>query len=83
MHSAPDAIAIDNARRLIGARFTSTGRILWNCEVLHDFLLTRFGARDHEVFAVILLDAHRKLIEYVELVHGGVDAASVYIRVKS
>ena len=36
-------------------------------EELHDFLLAQLGARDNEVFALMLLDVHKKLIEYVEL----------------
>ena len=38
------------------------------------------GARDHEVFAVLFLDNRHRLIEYVELFRGTIDAASVYPR---
>ena len=77
---APDSIVIDNARRLIGARFTSGAPVLRNSEALHDFLFTQLGSRDQEVFAIILLDVQRRLIEYVELFHGCVDGASIYSR---
>jgi len=76
----PDDIVIESARQLIGARFTNTSPILPRNETLHDFLLTRLGARDHEVFAVILLDVADRLIEYVELFRGDIAGAPAYPR---
>jgi DNA repair protein RadC len=77
---APDSIIINSARRLIDARFTNSAPILACSELLHDFLHTRLGALDHEAFAIILLDVQHRLIEYVELFHGGVEGASIYPR---
>lgn len=77
---APDSIVIDHARHLIGARFTSGAPVLRNNQKLHDFLLAQLGARDNEVFALMLMDVHHRLIEYVELFHGTVDGASIYPR---
>jgi DNA repair protein RadC len=54
--------------------------VLRDTEALHDFLLTQLGARDQEVFAIILLDVQRRLIEYVELFQGSVGSASIYPR---
>jgi DNA repair protein RadC len=48
------------------------------CSVLPDYPPT--WARDQEVFAIILLDVKRRLIEYVELFQGCVDSASIYPR---
>jgi DNA repair protein RadC len=80
-HEASDSIVIDRARRLIGARFTTRAPELHSNEgQLHDFLLTQLGARDNEVFALMLLDVQNRLIEYVELFHGSVDGASIYPR---
>jgi DNA repair protein RadC len=33
--------------------------------IIEVFLLAKLAAREHEVFAVILLDSERRLIEYV------------------
>jgi DNA repair protein RadC len=79
-HEAPESIVIDCARRLIGARFTAGAPVLRDTQSLHTFLLTQLGSRDQEVFALILLDVHRRLIEYVELFHGSVESASIYPR---
>jgi DNA repair protein RadC len=77
---APDAIVIDSARQRIRTRFTTHAPPLLNNADLHDFLLTQIGARDNEVFALMLLDVHHRLIEYVELFHGSVDGTSIYSR---
>jgi DNA repair protein RadC len=62
------------AQRLLGQQLQ--GR-----EVLvGDFLWGKLGALDHEVFAVLMLDAQNRLIEYVELFRGSVSQASVYPR---
>jgi DNA repair protein RadC len=42
--------------------------------------MLKLGPRDREVFAVILLDARLRLIEYVELFEGSVDGAAVFPR---
>jgi DNA repair protein RadC len=72
---APDSIVIDSARHRI--RFTTHAPELHNHEELHDFLLTQLGARDNEVFALMLLDVRHRLIEYVELFHGSVDSGPI------
>ena len=57
-----------------------------NCEVLNspqvvrDFLRVKLGALEHEVFAVIHLDAQNRVIEYVEMFRGTVSQTSVYPR---
>lgn len=77
---APDSIIIANARRVIATRFTNSAPQVLNNAALHDFLLTQLGARDNEVFALMLLDVQKRLIEYVELFHGSVDSSGVYPR---
>ena len=47
---------------------------------VRDFLSLRLGSLEHEVFAVLLLDASNRLIEFVEFVRGTIDGASVYPR---
>jgi DNA repair protein RadC len=47
---------------------------------VRDFLTVHLGSLEHEVFAVLLLDARNRLIEFVELFRGTIDGASVYPR---
>ena len=41
---------------------------------------SKLGALEHEVFAVIHLDAQNRVIEYVEMFRGTVNQTSVYPR---
>jgi DNA repair protein RadC len=54
--------------------------LLRNSEARHDFVLTQLGARDQEVFAIILLVVQRRFIEYVELFQGCVPGAQAHRR---
>lgn len=47
---------------------------------VRDFLRVRLGMLEHEVFALLLLDAQNGLIDYVELFRGTVTQTSVYPR---
>ena len=49
-------------------------------DAVRDFLRMKFGKLEHEVFAVLMLDAQHRLIEYVELFRGTVSQTSVYPR---
>ena len=49
-------------------------------EVVRDFLRVKLGALEHEVFAVIHLDAQNRVIDYVEMFRGTVSQTSVYPR---
>ena len=49
-------------------------------QVVRDFLQVKLGALQHEVFAVLMLDAQNRVIEYVELFRGSVSQTSVYPR---
>ena len=49
-------------------------------QVVRDFLRVKLGALEHEVFAVIHLDAQNRVIEYVEMFRGTVSQTSVYPR---
>ncbi|MBZ0299795.1 MAG: DNA repair protein RadC [Anaerolineae bacterium] len=48
--------------------------------VVRDFLRVKLGALEHEMFAVIHLDAQNRVIEYVEMFRGTVSQTSVYPR---
>ena len=47
---------------------------------MRDFLRIKLGTLEHEVFAVIHLDAQHRVIEYVEMFRGTVTQTSVYPR---
>lgn len=49
-------------------------------QIVRDFLRVKLGALEHEVFAVIHLDAQNRVIEYVEMFRGTVSQTSVYPR---
>ena len=45
--------------------------VLSSPQAVRDFLWVRLGGLEHEVFAVLMLDAQHRLIEYVELFRRG------------
>lgn len=49
-------------------------------QVVREFLWDRLGALEHEVFAIIHLDAQNRVIEYVEMFRSTVSQTSVYPR---
>ena len=67
------------AQRVLAGRVRGTD-VLTSPAVVKDFLRVKLGALEHEVFAVLMLDAQNHLIEYVELFRGTVNQASVYPR---
>jgi DNA repair protein RadC len=64
--------AVD-AKMQRGASFTST-------DTVKEYLTTKLGGCENEIFAVIFLDAQHRLIEYREMFHGTIDGAAVYPR---
>ncbi len=76
---APARQVLLQAQELIDQQFR--GRFVFSKpHLLRVFLKVHLGQRDHEVFAVFFLDAHHRLIEYVELFRGTIDAAEVHPR---
>lgn len=67
------------AQRLLGRQLPGR-EVLSSPQVVRDFLRVKLGALEHEVFAVLMLDAQHRLIEYVELFRGTVSQTSVYPR---
>lgn len=49
-------------------------------QVVRDFLRIKLGTLEHEVFAIIHLDAQNRVIDYVEMFRGTVSQTSVYPR---
>ena len=56
-----------------GAEFTSP-------VVVKDYLRAKLAGFEHEVFAVLFLDTRHRLIDYVEMFRGTIDAAEVHPR---
>lgn len=56
-----------------GTEFSSPG-------VVNEYLRTKLAGLDHEVFAVLLLDARYRLIAYVEMFRGTIDSTQVHPR---
>lgn len=45
-----------------------------------EYLRAKLAGFEHEVFAVLFMDTHHRLIEYAEMFRGTIDGASVYPR---
>lgn len=67
------------AQKLLWQRLRGS-QVLSSRQAVRDFLSVRLGGLEHEVFAVLMLDAQHALIEYVELFRGTVSQTSVYPR---
>jgi len=67
------------AQKLLWQRLRGS-QVLSSPQAVGDFLRVRLGGLEHEVFAVLMLDAQHALIEYVELFRGTVSETSVYPR---
>jgi DNA repair protein RadC len=54
--------------------------VLGSPQKVREFLRLRLARREHEVFAVLMLDAQHAVIDYVEMFRGTVCQTSVYPR---
>ena len=77
---ASDALVVKHAQRVVAAHFRPGALVLQRVDRLREFVTLQLGSRDHEVFALVLLDRRFRLIDYVELFHGTVDGVTVYPR---
>lgn len=71
---------IEGARQAIIHSFPSMQHCMSSPTQVFDYLQTLLAGLEHEVFAVLLLDAQHYLIHYEELFRGTIDGASVYPR---
>lgn len=67
------------AQRLLLNRVRNT-EVFTSPQVVRDFLRVRLSALEHEIFAVLHLDAQNRVLEYVEMFRGTVSQTSVYPR---
>lgn len=56
------------------------GTLFTSPALVKDYLRTKLVGFEHEVFAALFLDSQHRLLEYVELFRGTIDAAAVYPR---
>jgi DNA repair protein RadC len=67
------------ARQVLGRR-VRRGSALTSPELVRDYLRSRIGTLEHEVFVALLLDSQHRLITYLELFRGTLAQTSVYPR---
>ena len=77
---APNALVIECAQQLIAADFCQGAIEVTNLAQVTDFLTLQIGGRNHEVFAVMLLDGQRRFIGFEELFEGTPTTAPVEVR---
>ena len=70
---------LEAARYVIDQK-TPRGTLFTSPALVKDYLRTKLANFEHEVFATLFLDSQNRLIEYVEMFRGTIDAASVYPR---
>ena len=76
---AEPAEVLQAALRVLAGQLRGT-EMLSSPQAVSDFLRIKLGTLEHEVFAVIHLDAQHRVIEYVEMFRGTVSQTSVYPR---
>jgi len=76
--AAPEEV-LSAAQQMLMARVRQA-EVMSSPSVVRDFLRMRLGRLEHEVFAVVHLNAQNQVIEYVELFRGTVTQTSVYPR---
>lgn len=77
-HQATPQQILEAAREVVGQKMPRGATV--RSDTLQEYLRTVLAGRDHEVFAVLFLDAQLRLIEYVEMFRGTIDTAAVYPR---
>ena len=70
---------LDAARRVIDQKM-QRGTEFSSPATVKEYLRTKLAGFEHEVFAVLFLDARHRLIEYVEMFRGTIDGAEVHPR---
>ncbi|KGU50676.1 DNA repair protein RadC [Xanthomonas phaseoli pv. phaseoli] len=75
-----DADQILEAARQVIEQKMQRGEAFTSPAAVKEYLLAKLAGFEHEVFAVLFLDAKHRLIDYVEMFHGTIDAADVHPR---
>ena len=75
-----DADQILEAARQVVEKKMQRGASFSSPAAVKDYLRVKLAGFEHEVFAVLFLDTRHRLIDYVEMFHGTIDAADVHPR---
>ncbi len=67
------------ARQAIAKRFRR-GATLSSPGLVREYLRIVFATLDHEVFCILLLDTHHRLLSFQEMFRGTLDSAAVFPR---
>ena len=78
-HQASAEQVFDAARQMVDRQMQRGMAIVSPADV-KSYLVAKLAGLDHEVFAVLFLDAKFRLIEYVEMFRGTIDGAAVHPR---
>ena len=70
---------LELARRALASQL-QTKTVFSNPQAIRDYLQLQLGSREHEVFAVLFLDANHRLIVLEEMFRGTLTQTSVYPR---
>lgn len=76
--ATPDQI-LEAARQVVDQK-VPCGEEFSSPAAVKEYLRAKLAGFEHEVFAVLLLDAQHRLIAYVEMFRGTIDCAAVYPR---
>jgi len=67
------------AHQAIAKRFRR-GATLNSPQLVREYLRITFATLDHEVFCMLLLDSHHRLLSFQEMFRGTIDSAAVFPR---
>lgn len=76
---ALDEDIIEAALTILDERLMRKG-LVNGAEAAEQYFSLRLGGLEHEVFAGLFLDAHNRIIDYVELSHGSITETRIYPR---
>lgn len=71
---------IDEALQILDRRLFSRGPELTTPGLVAEYLKLLLVQQEHEVFAVVFLDAKHRVLQFEVLFHGSIDSASIYPR---
>lgn len=78
--TATAEVVLNHARGLLTQQFRCGTRVLDNPLLIETFLKEKLASREHEIFAVILLDRCQRLIKYLEIARGTHNSVEVFPR---
>lgn len=70
---------LDAAAEILACKYVRKDAFT-SSQATKDFLRFKLGNKEHEVFAIMLLDNQHQMIDFIELFRGTIDASAVYPR---